>query len=336
MSGNPLDGAFDDVPSRPHVPMAKGGALTMSSFQIAELVEKRHDNVKRTIETLADQGVISRPQIEEVKIQRQRRAETVSTYVFSGERGKRDSIVVVAQLSPEFTARLVDRWQQLEQQVAVHQPPAISREVTVAGLDPEALGQVGGVFRNVVRKRDAELLTEINRSFQARVFGYIEQSLPLLDDYITGLVSDAVEKSIGRQSGIDPIVRAVEQRMAARAAKNEEPLVLAPMATYRSTRSQANVETVPQSLPRMDLRLFRKMRGWSCQVVAEKVGATASAVSKHERGCCMPSAWLITRYTKISGGRLNADTFFETYRARRVKLGTWPVSGDPLLVEGEV
>jgi hypothetical protein len=35
-------------------------------------------------------------------------------YRFTGEQGKRDSIVVVAQLSPEFTARLVDRWQELE------------------------------------------------------------------------------------------------------------------------------------------------------------------------------------------------------------------------------
>ena len=35
-------------------------------------------------------------------------------YVFEGEQGKRDSIVVVAQLSPEFTARLVDRWRELE------------------------------------------------------------------------------------------------------------------------------------------------------------------------------------------------------------------------------
>jgi hypothetical protein len=32
--------------------------------------------------------------------------------------GKRDSYTVVAQLSPEFTARLVDCWQELEQQGA--------------------------------------------------------------------------------------------------------------------------------------------------------------------------------------------------------------------------
>jgi phage regulator Rha-like protein len=38
----------------------------------------------------------------------------MSVYLFRGEKGKRDSIIVVAQLSPEFTARLVDRWNELE------------------------------------------------------------------------------------------------------------------------------------------------------------------------------------------------------------------------------
>lgn len=37
-----------------------------------------------------------------------------------GEQGKRDSIVVVAQLCPEFTARLVDRWQELEYRSKQH------------------------------------------------------------------------------------------------------------------------------------------------------------------------------------------------------------------------
>ncbi|EGZ5326018.1 DNA-binding protein, partial [Escherichia coli] len=31
---------------------------SMTSIEIAELVGKRHDNVKRTIETLAESGVI--------------------------------------------------------------------------------------------------------------------------------------------------------------------------------------------------------------------------------------------------------------------------------------
>ncbi len=90
-------------------------ALRMTSQEIADLVEKRHDNVKRTIESLLDQGVIVRPQIEdEPGKDAMGRPRSAQVYVFSGERGKRDSIVVVAQLSPQFTARLVDRWQELE------------------------------------------------------------------------------------------------------------------------------------------------------------------------------------------------------------------------------
>ncbi|WP_418352538.1 phage antirepressor KilAC domain-containing protein [Serratia fonticola] len=84
--------------------------LAMTSLEIAELVESRHDNVKRTIESLVSKGVIAFPQTEE----KPTAGRPVSYYVFEGEKGKRDSIIVVAQLSPEFTARLVDRWRELE------------------------------------------------------------------------------------------------------------------------------------------------------------------------------------------------------------------------------
>ncbi|MFL7226969.1 Rha family transcriptional regulator [Escherichia coli] len=91
---------------------------SMTSIEIAELVGKRHDNVKRTIETLAKGGVIVCPQIEVFeKINNLGLRRSVEAYVFEGEQGKRDSIIVVAQLSPEFTARLVDRWRELEEQV---------------------------------------------------------------------------------------------------------------------------------------------------------------------------------------------------------------------------
>ncbi len=92
----------------------------MTSAEIADLVEKRHDNVKRTIETLSEAGVIVRPQIEdEPGTDAMGRPRITKVYVFEGEQGKRDSIVVVAQLCPEFTARLVDRWQELEAALAV-------------------------------------------------------------------------------------------------------------------------------------------------------------------------------------------------------------------------
>ena len=87
---------------------------SMTSLEIAELVEKRHDNVKRLIEKLIESNVIASPQIEEVQNTVNNRAYISQSYVFSGEKGKRDSIIVVAQLSPEFTACIVDRWQHLE------------------------------------------------------------------------------------------------------------------------------------------------------------------------------------------------------------------------------
>lgn len=84
---------------------------SITSAEIAELVGSRHDHVKTSIERLANQGVITFPASREKPSTGGRPG---SEYVFTGEQGKRDSIVVVAQLSPEFTARLVDRWQELE------------------------------------------------------------------------------------------------------------------------------------------------------------------------------------------------------------------------------
>lgn len=93
-------------------------SIKMDHLEIANLVHKRPDNVKRTIESLVNANIISHPQIEDgIK---SANGVIPKVYVFLGEQGKRDSIVVVAQLCPEFTARLVDRWQELECQSKQH------------------------------------------------------------------------------------------------------------------------------------------------------------------------------------------------------------------------
>lgn len=87
---------------------------TMSSREIAELVESRHDKVKQSIERLVERGVIVQPPLGDVPFadtMGRQRSERVYRLC------KRDSYIVVAQLSPEFTARLVDRWEELERQV---------------------------------------------------------------------------------------------------------------------------------------------------------------------------------------------------------------------------
>ncbi|CAM3970970.1 phage antirepressor KilAC domain-containing protein [Psychrobacter arenosus] len=107
--------------------------MKMTSLEIADLVNKRHDNVKRTIETIANTGSIVQPQIESVPGQdAMGRPRATQVYVFSGEQGRRDSIVVVAQLSPEFTAALVDRWAELETMQQVAPVPAIPQSLSQA------------------------------------------------------------------------------------------------------------------------------------------------------------------------------------------------------------
>ncbi|WP_291970166.1 Rha family transcriptional regulator [Candidatus Symbiopectobacterium sp.] len=89
--------------------------ISMSSLDITELVGSRHDKVKQSIERLAEKGVIQLPPMGKVENKQSNSPNRFTeAYHFEGEQGKRDSIIVVAQLSPEFTARLVDRWQELE------------------------------------------------------------------------------------------------------------------------------------------------------------------------------------------------------------------------------
>jgi len=92
---------------------------TMNSLEIAELVESEHHHVKTSIERLAKRGVIQLSPMRKVENKQSLSPNRfTNVYQFTGEQGKRDSIIVVAQLCPEFTARLVDRWQELEAQVA--------------------------------------------------------------------------------------------------------------------------------------------------------------------------------------------------------------------------
>jgi phage antirepressor YoqD-like protein len=95
---------------------------SMTSQEMADLTEKRHDSVKRTIDFLAKKGLIDVPHRVEY-------LDSLSRKATEYRIGKRDSYVVVARLSPEFTARVVDRWQQLEQA----QPVALDLN------DPQAL-----------------------------------------------------------------------------------------------------------------------------------------------------------------------------------------------------
>lgn len=90
---------------------------TMSSRDLAELIEKQHSHIKISAERLADRGIIGTLATREFA----HNGNLYTEYLFN----KRDSHILVAQNCPEFTARIVDRWQALEEFVARPDPTAI-------------------------------------------------------------------------------------------------------------------------------------------------------------------------------------------------------------------
>lgn len=98
------------------------GAVTMSSREIADLVQSKHSDVKRSAERLVAGGVLTAPLAQ---FDFEHNGNVYQEYRFN----KRDSLVVVARLSPEFTAAVVDRWQELEE----------GRNISVPQSLPEAL-----------------------------------------------------------------------------------------------------------------------------------------------------------------------------------------------------
>lgn len=108
-----------------HVAMP-GEHITMSSREIAALVDSRHSNVCVTIERLMSSGVIGG--YAAMQYTHPQNGQKYHHY----EVNKRDSYVIVAQLCPEFTARLVDRWQELEQGTQPKVPQSFSEALRLA------------------------------------------------------------------------------------------------------------------------------------------------------------------------------------------------------------
>lgn len=97
----------------------ENATLTMSSREIALLINKNHADLCRSIERLSAKGIIKGYQ--PMAYTHPQNGQTYYEYHLE----KRDCLVVVAQNCPEFTAAIVDRWQELEQK-QVQQLPSYS------------------------------------------------------------------------------------------------------------------------------------------------------------------------------------------------------------------
>ena len=107
--------------------------LTMSSREIAQITESRHSDVCISIDRLMKKGVIGGYQA--MPYTHPQNGQIYYEYHIN----KRDTYVIVAQLSPAFTARLVDRWQELENQQGI--PQSFSQALRLAAEQQEVIEQ---------------------------------------------------------------------------------------------------------------------------------------------------------------------------------------------------
>lgn len=105
---------------------------TMSSREIASLTNKQHSKVIKVIADLLGKG-IAKSATPSDWLNKQNN-QYYTEYLLD----KRDSLVLVARLSPEFTAIVIDRWQELES----NQAPQIPQTYAAALLEAGRLAQI--------------------------------------------------------------------------------------------------------------------------------------------------------------------------------------------------
>lgn len=105
---------------------------TMSSREIAELVEACHNDVVATIERLFVKGLLR-------SSRKTRREDTGGRPIEVYDLIERDSHLVVSGYSDEHRARVIDRWQELEAQAAPAVPQTMAQALRLAADQAEQL-----------------------------------------------------------------------------------------------------------------------------------------------------------------------------------------------------
>ena len=91
------------------------GEMTMGTREIAKLLNRDHSDIRRSANRLVDSGVINGGQpLADTPYTNDQNGQTYYEYRLN----KLDSITLVAQNCPQFTAALVKRWDELERGAA--------------------------------------------------------------------------------------------------------------------------------------------------------------------------------------------------------------------------
>ena len=108
----------------------------MSSREMATLCDKQHDNTLRLIRSLIESGLLKNT----TPLQYTHEQNGQQYIHFLSD--QRDSLVIVARLSPEFTAAVIDRWQELEAQASAPViPQTLSQALRLAADQADLIDQ---------------------------------------------------------------------------------------------------------------------------------------------------------------------------------------------------
>ncbi len=108
---------MEQNPAEVNLPIAAldhSGEITMSSREIADLCETRHNQVVATIERLMAKGVLRESRKTTRRVQPCGGGRPVDVYDLT----KRDTLVVASGYKDDVRARIIDRWIELEDEKA--------------------------------------------------------------------------------------------------------------------------------------------------------------------------------------------------------------------------
>ncbi|MBV4500399.1 Rha family transcriptional regulator [Pseudomonas shirazensis] len=138
-------------------------ARTMSSREIAELVEARHNDVVATIERLFAKNLLR-------SSRKSRREATGGRPIEVYDLIERDTHLVIAGYSDEHRAKVIDRWQELESQVAVALPdftnPAAAARAWADQVEQKQVAEQARLLLTVEVKAQANKIEHLENLFK--------------------------------------------------------------------------------------------------------------------------------------------------------------------------
>ncbi|MFC7399627.1 phage antirepressor KilAC domain-containing protein [Chelatococcus sp. GCM10030263] len=148
------------------IPAAFGAnqPLTMSSREIADLVETRHNDLIATIERQIDAGILRVSRNNRRRVEPEGRGRPIEVY----DLDKRDTLIVASGYRDDLRAKIIDRWMELEERAAKRNDPmeVLNDPMAMRGLLLTYSEKVIALqTENSELKPQAEALERISESF---------------------------------------------------------------------------------------------------------------------------------------------------------------------------